>query len=184
MAKQSLSLDIADFLNTCIIHIVDTSIYAPSLPITCPTLEITPPGFNLPIVITNRAPLFTANITACDLGIQQSNCDNYNNFLVDGIYIIRWSVSPNEVVFVEYNHLRIATIMTTYMNVLCKLDISNCAPDIEIEQKIREAQFIKTLIDAAKAKVEIAQNPQAGMAIYNYARQRLNKLAKFYNLSC
>lgn len=184
MAKNVLSLNLPDLLNTCIMRIEDTSLYNPLVPVSCSVLQITPPGFNLPIQITNRAPGFIANISACDLGIQQSNCDNWNNALVDGLYIVNWSISPNTVVFVEYNHLRIANIMNIYMKVLCQLDISNCLPTIEVQEKIKELQLIKTLIDAAKANVEIAGKPQAGMAIYNYARQQLNKIARIYSLSC
>lgn len=184
MAKHTLSLNVNDLLNTCILRIEDTSVYDPNLPVTCPTLEITPPGFWKASVLLDRTPNFIANLTACDLGIQTSNCGNTANVLVDGLYIIRWSVAPNNIVFVEYNHLRISTILTTYQKVLCALDLMGCSPDIETQQKIQELQFIRTLIDAAKAKVEVCHNPQRGLEIYNYAHRLLNKLAKTYNCAC
>jgi ribosome biogenesis protein Tsr3 len=106
------------------------------------------------------------------------------NVLVDGLYIIRWSVSPNNIVFVEYNHLRIATFMVTYQKILCHLSVSDCEPNKETTEKIERLQFIKTLVDAAKAKVEVSHNPGKGLTIYNYARTLLNKMGKYYNCSC
>jgi hypothetical protein len=184
MAKQRLSLEVPDILNKCIIRVVDTSIYDPIFPVECPKLEITPPGFWQPSVFTDLDPGFTLNATACDLGIQSTNCATTMNDLVDGIYIIRWSVSPNDIVFVEYNHLRITTILTKYQKLLCCLDIANCDPPVEVQKRIQELGFIRTLIDAAKAKVEFCHNPKQGMAIYNYACTRLERLACLCNCNC
>ena len=36
--------------------------------------------------------------------------------------------------------------------------------------------YIKTLIDAAVAKVEYCQSPDAGMDIYNFAKKKLEKI--------
>jgi len=184
MAQHRLSLEVPHIVNTCILPVYDTSIYSPEVPTTCPILAITPPGFWQATQLGNRAPQFIANLSACDLGIQLSNCDNYNNVLVDGLYIIRWSLSPNDIVFVEYNHLRIATVLTTYMKILCHLNLAACEPDKETQQKIVRLQFIRTLFDAAIAKVEVAHQPEAGMQIYNYARTQLNKLGRYYNCAC
>lgn len=184
MAKQQLSLEVPDILNQCIIRVIDTSIYDPLFPIECPKLEITPPGFWQPSEFTSLTPGFTLNATACDLGIQNSNCGNTFNDLSDGIYIIRWSVSPNNIVFVEYNHLRVTNLLNKYEKVLCCLDISNCDPPIEVQKKIIEAGFIKTLIDTAKAKVEFCHKPKEGMTIYQYACTRLERLACSCNCSC
>jgi hypothetical protein len=184
MAKHTLSLDIPEILNTCIIRVIDTSNWNPDVPYECPKLEITPPGFNLPFTIENLPQGFIRNFTACDLGIQSTNCSTFQNDLSDGVWILRWSVSPNDKVFVEYNHLRTTNILNKYYKLLCCLDIRGCDPTKEIQQQLKEAQFIKTLIDAAKAKVEFCHEPRHGMDIYRYACIRLDKLACLCNCTC
>jgi len=175
--KHVLSLDIPIVLNKCILRISDTGIYDPLLPAVCPTLEITPPGFQDASVLTSLAPNFTANLTACDLGIQTANCDNYNNDLSDGVYIIRWSLSPNETVFVEYNHLRISAALNKYQEALCCIQKAfGSAPGQEALKKINEAQFIRTLLDAAVAEVEYCHHPKEGIITYSYALSLLEKL--------
>ena len=45
MANHVLSLEVPTVMNPCILKIFDTSVYTPLIPITCPTLNITVPGF-------------------------------------------------------------------------------------------------------------------------------------------
>ena len=184
MAKHRLSLDVPDILNTCILRIADTSTYSPDVPYECPQLDITVPGFWKPSPILNLPQGFIVNLTACDLGIQTTNCSTFQNDLSDGIYIIRWSVSPNDKVFVEYNYLRITMALNKYNKLLCCLDVRGCDPAPLLEQQLEDAQFIRTLLDAAKAKVEFAHEPKHGMDIYLYAMQRLNRLACACNCVC
>lgn len=184
MAKHVLGLEVPTVLNSCILRVIDTSIYDSSIPLECPKLEITPPGFWQPSIIENLTPGFTANITACQLGIQTTNCSNTLNSLSDGVYIIRYSVSPNDIVFVEYNHLRITIALQKYSNLLCCIDVRGYEPTKEIADHIRELGFIRTLLDAAKAKVEVCHEPKHGMDIYLYALKRLNKLSCLCGCGC
>ena len=165
MAKHSLSLEAPNVLNTCILRVIDTSVYSPLVPTECPLLEVTAPGFWQAARITTLLPGFTVNLTACDLGIQTTNCDNYLNNLSDGIYIIKRSLSPSDQVFVEYNHLRITAALNLYSKILCCLDLANCDPDNETTERIKEAQFCRTLLDVAKARVEFCHEPKHGMDI-------------------
>ncbi len=176
--QHRLSLEIPTVSNSCILRVEDSSSYDTFLPTDCPTLEVTAPGFHSPAVITDIAPGFIANLTACDLGLQLTNCSNYTNDLSDGIYIIKWSVSPNSTVFVEYNHLRITAILNRYQKVLCCIQRTlDCDPSKETKEKIKQAQFIRTLIDVAKAKVEYCHEPKHGMGVYTYACDLLERLA-------
>lgn len=178
MAKHVLSLEIPDILNRCILRLYDTGIYDPMVPKDCPTLEITPPGFSSPCVLTTLAPNFTANLTACDLGLQTSNCSNYNNDLSDGVYIIKWSLAPNDKVYVEYNHLRISDALNRYQDLLCCIQREfSSLPSADVMKKLQQAQFIRTLLDAAKAEVEYCHHPREGMNTYLYALDLLKKLA-------
>jgi hypothetical protein len=176
MASHKLSLEVPDVLNSCIIKLFDTSVYATGMPVVCPTLDITVPGFNYASELSVTSG-FNLTLTACDLGLQISGCDTSEYAdLPDGIYIIKYSVSPNEYVYVEYNHLRITQALNKYYNILCQLDVADCEPPSYIEAKLKQLRKIKMYLETAVAKVEYCHEPDKGMRIYKYAVKLLNKM--------
>jgi hypothetical protein len=177
MAQHVLSLEAPDTMNLCQLRLVDTSIYNTDVAVKCPILEVTLPGFTSPVQFGEDkvSPGFILNLTACDLEVQTSGCGTEFSSLADGIYIIKWSVSPNDKVYVEYNHLRITKALKTYESILCDLDIGACDPDAILEKKLKDLHQIKMYLEAAKAKVETCHEPNQGMALYNYAVSRLDK---------
>ena len=183
MAKHRLSLEVPDVLNPCIIHIADSSSYA-KIPTDCETLQITPPGFVIPCTITDLPAGFDRVFTACDMGIQITNCDNYTNNLMDGVWVLRWSVSPNDTVYVEYNYLRITAALNKYYKLLCCLDIAPCDPTPETKARLQELQLCRILFDAAKAQVEFCHQPKHGMVMYQYALERMKKLSCLCQCGC
>jgi len=178
MAQHILSLEAPDTMNKGILRVVDTSVYNPQIAVTCPLLEITPPGFAAPTQFTDQDfnPGFILNLNACELGIQVAGCGTTNATLSDGIYIIKYSVSPNDVVYVEYNHLRITSALWKYNNLLCDLDVAACDPPTSVKQKLEKLNMIKMYLDAAKSLVEFCHEPKKGMDIYNYAVKLLDKM--------
>ena len=66
--------------------------------------------------------------------------------------------------------------MTLYYKVLCDLDVQPMIPNSEKAELLREMDFIRTLIDAAIANVEYCNSADKGMRLYNYAKQRLDKI--------
>lgn len=174
-AKHILSLEVPTVANCEILKITDTSQYASNLEIDCAQLLITLPG-SAQVKPIDVVPGFDLNINACALAIQSTGCEESRINLADGIYIIRYSVSPNDKVYVEYNVLRITTILSTYYKKLCELDITPCEPSSVKEQLLAEMKYIRTLIDAAKAKVEYCQSPNEGMELYDFAKKKLSKI--------
>jgi len=177
MSQHVLSLEVPDTMNPCILRVVDTSIYNSDAQVKCPILEITLPGFSYPVQFgENDIELgFIENFTACDLEVQIDGCGTSFSNLSDGIYILKWSVSPNDLVYVEYNHLRITNALICYQSALCDLDLAACTPTAEIEKKIKELRQIRMYLDAAKAKVEYCHEPAKGMVLYSYAMKLLSK---------
>ena len=174
MANHVLSLEVPTVMNACILSIVDTSIYSDIVPITCETLNVTVPGF----AYSNQfdvTPGFNQILTACDLQLQTVNCGETYVNLPDGIYIIKYSVSPNELVYVEYNHLRITQALVRWNKAMCNLDLAACEPTAKVQERLERLRIIRMYLDAAKAKVEFCQEPQKGMTLYNYAIKLLNK---------
>lgn len=178
MANHVLSLESPDTMNCCILRAVDTSVYVPSMPIKCLLLEITLPGFVRPVQFTEAdiLPGFNLNLTACDLDVQTAGCGTSYNDLPDGIYILKYSVSPNDLVYVEYNHLRITKAMKRYQAILCDLDLSDCDPPELVKKKLNQLRLIQMYLQAAKAKVEFCHEPQKGMQLYTYAVKLLAKM--------
>ena len=175
-SKHQLSLELPETNNIKVLRLFDTSLYAEGMSIDCGTLRITSPGFNLPVAI-EVLPHFNIVLNACTLGLQRSGCSEYSQVLPDGIYVINYSVSPNTNVFVEYNHLRTTQTTNKYYNLLCELELAACEPSADVKDRLRELQMIKGFIDAAKAKVEYCNEPEAGMELLIYAQKRLNKYA-------
>jgi hypothetical protein len=177
MARHVLSLEAPQTLNEKILRLVDTSIYATEMPIECPILNITLPGFAYSVEMGEEriVPRFSNIFTACDLEIQTEGCGTTFKGLPDGVYVLKYSVSPNDVVFVEYNHLRVTKLLNLYQRQLCALDIADCAPSADAQKKMALLSEIKTYIDAAVAKVEICHDPKKGMQLYTYAKKLLTK---------
>lgn len=181
MAQHVLSLEAPDTMNKCIFRIVDTSIYNTDIAVKCPMLWITPPGFKYSIQFTETTdipidPGFILNLTACDLELQVLNCGTTYSDLPDGIYAIKYSVSPNEFVYVEYNHLRITKALYKYKAILCDLDLGACDPPAQIKTKLNQLRLIKMYLEAAKAQVEFNHQANKGMELYNYAIKLLDKM--------
>jgi len=179
MARHVLSLEIPDTLNKCIFRVGDTSVYAPNVEVTCPLLQITLPGFIHPVNIAPPQinPGFNANLTACDLGIQTTDCGTNFFDIPDGIYIIKYSVEPKDLVYVEYNHLRITCALNKLQQVYCELNMGACAPSPTILDKLEKVRLIQQQLLAAKAYVETCHDPKRGIDIYRYAVKQLDKLS-------
>jgi hypothetical protein len=176
MANHVLSLEVPTVLNPCVMTIMDTSVYTDLIPVVCETLAITVPGFAYSNELSVSSG-FIENITACDLGLQTADCGSSYVDIPDGIYIIKYSVSPNDQVYVEYNHLRISKALTLYNQVLCQVDVNACDPPFIIKEKLEALRMIFMYLQAAKSKVETCHEPQKGMSLYNYAMKLLKKLS-------
>lgn len=176
MANHKLSLEIPDTLNSCVLRVIDTSVYNNQIAAKCPILQVTAPGFSKPQFVDNMVTDFSLNLTACQIKIQTAGCGSTFNDLPDGVYILKYSISPNEVVYVEYNHLRITKALLKIQGLLCDLDRGACEPSVQVRDRQRQIEDIWNDLDAAKAKVEFCREVTQGLQLYKYAMERLNKL--------
>lgn len=176
-SKHQLSLDIPETNNCQVFRVFDTSLYTDDLEVTCGTLQITSPGFNEPVNIEVTKG-FNLILNGCTLGIQTSLCGTVSQRLPDGIYTIRYSVSPNDKVYVEYQYLRVCQTLNKYFNFLCRLEMAACEPQADVKAQLEELRMIRSFIDAAKVKVEYCESPQQGMDLFLYAQNRLQRFGK------
>lgn len=175
MSQHVLQLECPDTMNGCVLRLIDISIYS-GVPVTCPELLVQVPGFTKGVSIPNPQPGFIYNLTACDLGIQTTQCGTKYFDLPDGIYILKYSVSPNKFVYVEYNHLRITKALRMIYDILCDLDRSACEPPAQTKAKMMELGYIEMVLKGAKADVEFCLKPKQGLENYKYALKLLDKL--------
>lgn len=174
--KHQLSLEVPDTNNTKVFRVTDTSIYSDALEVKCPTLQIISPGFKLPVTI-DVIEGFNLVLNACTLGIAAGDCSNSPS-IPDGIYYLKYSVSPNDKVYVEYYHLRVTQTLNIYNNALCEIELSACEPDEITKNKLEELRLIRSYIDAAKIKVEDAHELEKGMQLLLYGKKLLTKYVK------
>lgn len=186
MATNKLILNIPDIMTDCVLRVEDMSVYEPLMPYTCPTLQVTVPGFTNCITFDSStvpavAKGFVFNLTACDLELQTTDCGTEYNTLPDGVYILNYSLSPNDRLYVEYNHLRMTALKKKLREEWCKLKLGACEPTAEIQAKFNELVKITGYLDAAKASAEFCLDIEKAMDLYNYAKKLLdNFTCKLY----
>lgn len=170
--KHILSLEVPDTANSKIFRVVDTSSYAAELPVAYPLLTITPPGFVTPVHV-QTTERFGLVLNACTLGIQTIDCGEELVALPDGLYHIRYSVSPNDQVWVEYKHLRMTCTLNSYYDALAGIEGHGCNMDECTLQQLKELRLIKSFLDVAKAKVEYSHKCEEGLEMLAFAKKKL-----------
>lgn len=180
MNKHILSLDIPDTSSPYTFRVCDSSTYSTLLAVDCPLLEITGPGFSTPVYIEPGNHLFNLNLSGQDLGLTSANV-NDPIALPDGVYKVKYSVSPNDKVFVEYYHMRVTELLNSYYKVLCQVRLADCEIDDSYHSNLHKLREIKLYIDAAKANVEYCHAVEKGKDMYEYAKKLLKN---FYSTCC
>lgn len=181
-SKHHLSVNIPETNNVSVFRIIDTSIYADGLEIKCAKLQITSPGYTIPVEIdvtnfaNNTVGSFNIMLNACTLGLLANGCNEQDNLpsIPDGIYKIRYSVSPNDKVYVDYYFLRMSQTYNIYNQELCKLELGAYEPSVEVKARLNELSLIKSYFEAAKIKAEDCHEPNLAMELFLYAKQRLD----------
>jgi hypothetical protein len=178
MSSHNLNIEVLDTNNENVLTIIDSSVYNSLLPLSCQELLITPPGFQFsasidPALLT---PGYNLAITACMLEIQTSGCDARFDTIPDGIYAIRYSVSPNEYVKTETNHFRMTKTYNRWKKALCDLDLSNCLPEQKKQDKLNQLQNVDMFLKAAKATAEVCRDADRAKKIFDYAVKLLDRI--------
>jgi len=177
MAKHILSLDIPQLSNEGIFMVNDISIYDTSIAVSCPNLQITPPGYIQPASLT-VTPGFRLALNACTMGIMSStSCADSCPALADGIWDVRYSVSPNDKVFVEYKHFRIVAALNRYYGMLCELNLPCCLPSAELQYQLSQLDIIHNYLISAKVTCEDAHRFDDAINQYRYAIELMDKMS-------
>lgn len=173
--RHTLSIEILETRNECVLPIVDLSSYGKMLPVTCQKIEIMLPCSRVVRSYSNLQPGFNLALTACDISLQTKNCGEIFDSFPDGVYYVRYSVSPNDDVFVEQYHFRQSIALNRYRDFLANIENANCEPDAKINQLVEKSCYIDFLLKASKAKAEIHHDTDSANKIFKRATDLLNE---------
>lgn len=172
---STLILDIENKGDSRTFHISDSSVYNDVLPVTCGILEIKPPG-NCSSVYFERLPGFHLIVNASLLKLQLASHSSDLGPLPDGIYYIKYSINPNDKLYVDYYYLHNAQQYEEYIKAACslfhsKFDLSKK----DYAEKVKTLSSIKSLIDTAKYLGMYCEDPEGAKEVYNEAKEQLKK---------
>lgn len=176
-----LSFNIVDTHDFKSLGIVDTSWYNPDITIETPTIEILPPGYVYsasPFFMIKALNIYNSN----GLGITKASCEEELIDLPDGLWKIRYSICPNDKLFIERFFLRTDKIMCRYTQAFLNLDLNNCDNPIQKDKKkkLDEIEFYIT------GSIAAANNQNAKLAsdLYKKADKLLDRYLKNNGLNC
>ena len=165
----SLNLDIlvVPTYNTLTLGVIDASTYPTTPPnVTSPTIEITPPGFNVAVIpfdVDNFNIFTSSNLGISSVGTSQP--------LPDGVYHLRYSIAPAYVNFVEKSIMRTDKIQERFDQAFMTLDMMECDSAIRTQSKVELTSiyfFIQGAIAAANNCAIVNANK-----LYNQADRAL-----------
>jgi hypothetical protein len=95
-----LNVDITDTHDFKTLGIADVSWYNPDITIETPTIEILPPGYvhaASPFFMVGALNIYNSN----GVGITKASCEEELVDLPDGLWKIKYSICPNDKLFIE-----------------------------------------------------------------------------------
>ena len=133
MPTLKLDIVVLPTYSTLTLGIADASIYPTDPPnVSSPTIEITIPGF-AKIVLPFTPNSFTV-YTSSTLGLTQVGTPDLP--LPDGVYFLRYSVSPAYENFVEKSIMRVERLQEKFDEAFMKLDMMECDRAIKTQAKV------------------------------------------------
>jgi len=131
---MNLDFLVINTFSTQTLGIADISTYDTNPPVViAPTMEITIPGYNVPVSVP-FIPL--------DFNVYNSITLGLNPFLggtqplPDGVYFLKYSVSPAYINYKEKNIMRTERIQEKFDNAFMRLDMMECDLAIKKQSKV------------------------------------------------
>lgn len=131
MPALNLDILVVPTYNTLTLGVVDASTYDVPSP-SAPTIEISVPGFGkvtLPFVPNDFNIFNSTSLGLTELGDPLTP-------LPDGVYTLRYSISPAYINFVEKNIIRVEMLQEKFDEAFMQLDMMQCDLAIKQQQKV------------------------------------------------
>ncbi len=167
-----LSFDIIDTHDFKTLGIVDTSWYNPDITIETPTLQVTPPGYQVvasPFFMIKSLNIYNSN----SFGITRASCEEELLELPDGIWKFKYSICPNDKLFIERFYLKTDQIVCRYTQAFLNLDLNTCDDPVD-KDKRKKLDEIEFYINGAIAAGN-NQNAKLAADLYNKASKLLDR---------
>lgn len=176
---SQLDFYIEDVINPKVLIVKDASFYNPDITPTGAQLVIQYPGSNM-YVSTPVGINFRYVINSNTLGITNVVKQSSLAVLPDGLYTIRYSICPNDELYVEYKFLRNVKQLIKYYNAYCGLELQKCSHKCYMAE-LDQLKEIKQYIDSAKYLADCDRYDNA-LEMYDYADELLSKFTS--NCKC
>jgi hypothetical protein len=170
---SELLLDFSETNNLKTLRVNDSSFYNPKITPECGLLEVTPPGY-INSINFNVDAHFSIVLNSSNLKLAKVNVYRNLGPLPDGVYTFRYSIKPNEDLWVEYDYLRVTDILKKYYQELCALKAQPYPQSKDFRERLSDLREIKGYIDIAQAEVNECGNRKKGMELYKYAQELLS----------
>lgn len=155
-----------------VLKINDISEYDSAIAITNPVLKINLPGnttdFVVPFPINGTGFYTTNSFNSCNL-----------SSLPDGIYVITYSVCPNETLYFTKKFLRtcqtrciILSLLSNIMKGDCNVLVLDAYGKDITNQRIQELKDLLTLLDVAESDVSASKYTQA-CSVLDYVNKKI-----------
>jgi hypothetical protein len=172
MADLKLDILVIPLYDKLLLGIADASTYPTSPAVSSPTIEISVPGFDKVILPFNKNDFNIFN--SASLGL--TAVEDPLLPIPDGIYTIRYSVTPAYKNFVQKTTLRIDQLQERFDEAFMKLDMMECDMAIKTQQKV-ELNSIYFFIQGAIAAANNCATDAANR-LYNQANNMLNNFIR------
>jgi hypothetical protein len=154
--------------------VIDASTYIESFPVENGLLEVTPPGYDCPVIIS-VIKNFNTVLTVSNLGISQGNSNSIGITLPDGIYHYKYSVDPNDDIYVEYDVMRTCKLSAKYREAIRQLFKKRVSLGKTIfSENLKQLSYIDQLIRTSQYMVQDGVgDKRAAVELYNEANSLL-----------
>lgn len=174
---SELILDFQETGDLRTLRINDSSFYNPKIKVENAILEVTPPGYLEPVKF-NVKDHFSIVLNSSNLKLAKVNVYRDLKDLSDGIYEIKYSINPNNKLWVEYDHFRTSALYRSYYEKLAKLKLDPYPLSLENQKHLKKLREAEVFLKAAKVEVEYSNNRSRGLDLYNYAKELINDTCK------
>lgn len=169
---SKLNFNIVDTHDFKTLGVVDTSWYNPDITVETPTIEILPPGYTVaasPFFMIKALNVYNSN----GLGITRASCEEDLVDLPDGLWKIKYSICPNDKLFIEKFFLKTDKIQCKYDQAFLSLDLANLSTEKE-KRKRQDLEEIEIFLQGAIAAAN-KKNAKLASDLYKKADNLLNK---------
>jgi hypothetical protein len=174
-----LNVNIIDTHDFKTLGVLDTSWYNPDIKIETPTIEILPPGYTFaasPFFMVGALNVYNSN----GLGITKASCEEELVQLPDGIWKVKYSICPNDKLFIEKFFLKTDIIRCRYTKAFLNLDLNTCDNPYDKERRKRLDEIEFYIYGAIAASND--KDSKLAIDLYNKASKLLDRY--FEKCSC